>query len=111
VLRCSTITVVLNIPGPTVAVVVDPVSDFVGLVPEQDKAAPAFNALVDTPHITGIATLAQGDQARMLILLDIAALLASAKLGLEGLSVHWEPANNPFASLKQASPSCLKPGP
>lgn len=84
----ATITVVLNIPGRTVAVVVDSVSDVVGLVPEQVKAAPAFNALVDTSHITGIATLAQGDQARMLILLDIAALLASANLGLEDQSVH-----------------------
>jgi purine-binding chemotaxis protein CheW len=78
----ATVTVVLNVSGRTVGVVVDSVSDVVGLQPDQVKPAPAFNETVSATHITGIASITQNSQERMLILLDIEQLLSSPDIGL-----------------------------
>ncbi|HEY0819539.1 MAG TPA: chemotaxis protein CheW [Rhizobacter sp.] len=78
----ATVTIVLNVRGRTVGVTVDSVSDVIGLQQDQIKPVPAFNQGVAVGHITGIATLRQGDGDRTLILLDIEQLLSGADIGL-----------------------------
>lgn len=77
-----TITVVLNLADRIVGVVVDSVSDVVALAASQIKPAPAFNDTVDASFIAGIGTPDSGPEARMLVLLDIEKLMASAAMGL-----------------------------
>ena len=77
-----TVTVVLNMNGQTVGVVVDSVSDVVAFSPGQIRPVPAFNGTIDTGHITGIATLRQGGSDRMLILVDIEQLVVKTHVGL-----------------------------
>lgn len=77
-----TVTVVLNVAGRTVGAVVDSVSDVLELEPEQIKPAPEFNGNIDAGKIIGLGTVKQGDQERMLILLDIEKLMTSADMGL-----------------------------
>lgn len=82
----STVVVVLNLGGRVVGAVVDGVSDVMELGADQIKPAPALKTSAGTPYITGIATVrqAQGDEVveRMLILLDIEALMAAGDSGL-----------------------------
>ena len=78
----DTVTVVLGVGVCTVGAVVDAVSDVVALTAEQIKPAPAFSGAVESGHITGIATLGEGERARMLILLDIDQLMACESIGL-----------------------------
>jgi purine-binding chemotaxis protein CheW len=78
----STVTIVLNIAGRTVGMVVDSVSDVLELDSAQIKAAPEFNGAVDANYITGLGTAKLGDTERMLILMDIQALMQSAEMGL-----------------------------
>ena len=77
-----TVVIVLNVRGRVVGAVVDSVSDVLALKPEQINAAPEMNATVDTNYITGIASVSE----RMLILMDIDALMSSADMGL--MDVH-----------------------
>lgn len=77
-----TVTVVLNVAGRTVGAIVDSVSDVIQLVRSQVKPAPEFNGAIDAAHITGLGTVRQGERERMLILLDIEKLMASANIGL-----------------------------
>lgn len=72
----DTVTVVSNLMGRTVGVVVDSVNDVVALTAEDVRPAPEFGGPMDTRHITGIATVAQGERQRMLILLDLETLLS-----------------------------------
>jgi len=58
--------------------VVDSVSDVLELSSELIKPAPEMNTTVDTGFITGIASVGE----RMLILMDIEALMSSADMGL-----------------------------
>jgi chemotaxis signal transduction protein len=58
------------------------VSDVVTLTGEQIKPAPEFSGAVNAGHISGIATLGEGERARMLILLDIKQLMACESIGL-----------------------------
>ena len=67
----STVTIVLTVAGRVVGVVVDSVSDVLQLSQEQIQPPPAFNGCVQAGHITGVATVMNGDTKRMLILLDI----------------------------------------
>jgi purine-binding chemotaxis protein CheW len=80
-----TVVVVLNVRGRVVGVVVDSVSDVLELGREQIKPAPALSARIDTGFITGIGSVG-GDGGnggdRMLILIDIEALMTSADMGL-----------------------------
>ena len=46
------------------------------------KPVPAFSGAVDAGHITGIATLGDGERRRMLILLDIEQLMGCESIGL-----------------------------
>ena len=73
-----TVVIVLNIMGRVVGAVVDSVSDVMELSSQAIKPAPSMNAQVDMSFITGIANV--GD--RMLILMDIQALMSTADMGL-----------------------------
>jgi purine-binding chemotaxis protein CheW len=73
-----TVVIVLNIRGRVVGAVVDSVSDVLELPVEAVRPAPEIDAAVDTSHITGIANVAD----RMLILMDIDALMSSPDMGL-----------------------------
>ena len=73
-----TVVIVLNVHGRVVGAVVDSVSDVLELNQEQINAAPEMNTSLDTSYITGIASTAE----RMLILMDIQALMSSADMGL-----------------------------
>ena len=73
-----TVVIVLNVHGRVVGAVVDSVSDVLELAAEVIKPAPEMNTTVDTGFITGIASVGE----RMLILMDIEALMSSADMGL-----------------------------
>ena len=73
-----TVVIVLNVHGRVVGAVVDSVSDVLELSSELIKPAPEMNTTVDTGFITGIASVGE----RMLILMDIEALMSSADMGL-----------------------------
>jgi purine-binding chemotaxis protein CheW len=77
-----TVTVVLNVAGRTVGAVVDSVSDVVELADEQIKPAPQFSSAVDADYIVGIGAIRQGDQERMLILVNIEKLMTGPGMGL-----------------------------
>ena len=81
-----TVVVVLNVRGRVVGAVVDSVSDVLQLGSDGIKPAPALASSVDSAYITGIGTIktGQGDDKseRMLILMDIEALMSSADMGL-----------------------------
>jgi purine-binding chemotaxis protein CheW len=73
-----TVVIVLNVRGRVVGAVVDSVSDVLQLSTELIKPAPEMNTTVDTSFITGIASVGE----RMLILMDIEALMSGADMGL-----------------------------
>ena len=73
-----TVVIVLNVRGRVVGAVVDSVSDVLELASELIKPAPEMNTSMDTSFITGIASVGE----RMLILMDIEALLGSSVIGL-----------------------------
>ncbi len=77
-----TVVVVLNVRGRVVGAVVDSVSDVLALKKDDVKPAPELNTTVDSSFITGIGTIKNGDVERMLILMDIEALMSSADMGL-----------------------------
>lgn len=78
----QTVTIVLNIGGKVIGVVVDGVSDVVALKGVDIKVPPAMGDALATDYVTGIATVTQADQERMLILMDIERLLRGEELGL-----------------------------
>lgn len=78
----STVTVILNMGRSVMGVVVDAVSDVVELTPEQIRPAPEFDNAIGVNFITGIGAIEQGEQQRMLILVDIERLMTSAEMGL-----------------------------
>lgn len=71
----NTVTVVVNVAGRTLGLVVDGVSDVVALTREQVQPRPGLGGQVDVNHIVGLATLESADGPRMLMLMDLAALL------------------------------------
>ena len=73
-----TVVIILNVRGTVMGVVVDAVADVVALTREAIKPAPQFQSQLDAAFVTGIASL--GD--RMLIVMDIEALLSSDEIGL-----------------------------
>jgi len=73
-----TVVIVLNVRGRVVGAVVDSVSDVLELSGDTIRPAPATNSTIDTSYITGIGSVAE----RMLILMDIEALMSSADMGL-----------------------------
>jgi purine-binding chemotaxis protein CheW len=75
-------TIVLNVVGRMIGVVVDAVSDVVDLKREQIMPAPCLAAVPGAECITGIGQMQQGSAKRMLILLDAERLLRGADFGL-----------------------------
>ena len=73
-----TVVIVLNVRGRVVGAVVDSVSDVLALSGDAIRPAPGMNASIDTSFITGIGCVAE----RMLILMDIEALMSSSDMGL-----------------------------
>jgi purine-binding chemotaxis protein CheW len=73
-----TVVIVLNVRGRVVGAVVDSVSDVLELAGEAIRPAPQLNANIDAGFITGIGSVAD----RMLILMDIEALMGSSDMGL-----------------------------
>ena len=73
-----TVVIVLNIGKQVVGMVVDSVSDVLTLMPEQLQPVPEFNSAVDGDHMLAIGTVNE----RMLTLIDIEKLMASAEMGL-----------------------------
>jgi purine-binding chemotaxis protein CheW len=79
-----TVVIVLNVKGRVVGAVVDSVSDVLELSKDAIKPAPEMSSAIDTSFITGIGSVAE----RMLILMDIEGLMASAEMGLIGETRH-----------------------
>jgi purine-binding chemotaxis protein CheW len=74
-----TVVIVLNVRGRVVGAVVDSVSDVMQLAEQAIQPAPEMSsAVVDTTYITGIANV----NDRLLILMDIEALMGSSEMGL-----------------------------
>ena len=73
-----TVVIVLNVHDRVVGAVVDSVSDVLALSQDLIKPAPEMNGSVDASFITGIASVSE----RMLILMDIEALMSSEDMGL-----------------------------
>ena len=82
-----TVVIVLNVKGRVVGAVVDSVSDVLELSADTIKPAPEMSSAIDSGFITGIGAVKNGDAERMLILMDIESLMASADMGLIN-SVH-----------------------
>ncbi|ATU66534.1 chemotaxis protein CheW [Piscinibacter gummiphilus] len=74
----NTVVIVLAITGRVVGVVVDGVSDVIAIGPKQLRPAPEFNARLERRHVMAIGAV----DRRMLILVDIDALLGEPSLGL-----------------------------
>lgn len=79
-----TVVIVLNVHGRVVGAVVDSVSDVLELSKEAIKPAPEMNTSVDANFITGIGSVSD----RMLILMDIEALMSSEDMGLISNMAH-----------------------
>lgn len=79
-----TVVIILNVSGRVMGIVVDGVSDVITLAAEQIKPAPDFAANLDTDYIIGLGTVDE----RMLILMDIEALMCSAEIGLTDRNIH-----------------------
>jgi purine-binding chemotaxis protein CheW len=77
----ATVTVVLNVGGKIVGVVVDSVSDVLELKQDDVKPFPGMSTSIEVSCITGIGSLKHDGHERMLILLDITALIADIKNG------------------------------
>jgi purine-binding chemotaxis protein CheW len=72
-----TVVIILNIAQHVIGMVVDSVSEVVTLEADQIRPAPAMGTL-DAAYLRGLGTVGE----RMLILLDIDALMQSDELGL-----------------------------
>ena len=72
-----TVVIVLNIAHHVIGMVVDSVSEVVTLAADEIRPAPAMGSL-DAGYLRGLGTVGE----RMLILLDIDALMQSEELGL-----------------------------
>jgi len=77
-----TVVIVLNVKGRVVGAVVDSVSDVLELAADAIKPAPELSSSVDAGFITGIGSVKSDNRDRMLILMDIESLMASADMGL-----------------------------
>jgi purine-binding chemotaxis protein CheW len=73
-----TVVIILNVRGTVIGAVVDAVSDVVTLTTESIKAAPQFETSIDSRFITGLADVGE----RMLIVMNIEALMSNAEMGM-----------------------------
>jgi len=74
----STVMIVLDINGRPIGILVDAVSDVVALSPDEIRAAPPMQGVIDAGFIRGLAPV----EGRMLILLDITRLMSSREMAL-----------------------------
>lgn len=73
-----TVVIILNLHQRIVGIVVDSVSDVMGLMPEQLREAPDIESVIDADAVIGLGSLGE----RMLILLDIEKLMSGIDMGL-----------------------------
>lgn len=73
-----TVVIILNVRGTVIGAVVDSVSDVVTLSAEAIKPAPQFETAIDARFITGLANVGE----RMLIVMNMEALLSNAEMGM-----------------------------
>lgn len=73
-----TVVIVLKVADMLLGAVVDAVADVVALQDDAIKPAPRFQGPVDAAFVRGMATV----DGQMLIVVDIAALLSPAEMGL-----------------------------
>ncbi|MFG6465786.1 chemotaxis protein CheW [Roseateles sp. BYS87W] len=71
----NTVTIVVNVAGRTVGLVVDAVSDVLALTPKQVKPRPALGRQTQADFIVGLAHVSHGDVHRLLLLMDLPTLL------------------------------------
>jgi purine-binding chemotaxis protein CheW len=76
-----TVVIILNVRGQVVGAVVDSVSDVVELGSDQVRPAPDVSADPDGNFVAGLGSIGNGEQQRMLVLIDIEKLMAGADLG------------------------------
>jgi purine-binding chemotaxis protein CheW len=79
-----TVVIILNITGRIVGMVVDGVSDVIGLTADEMRPAPEFSASCDTRYITALGTV----EDRMLILVDIEKLMTGEDMALMSGAAH-----------------------
>lgn len=79
-----TVVIILNIGGTVIGAVVDSVSDVVTLSAQSIKSAPQFETALDSRYITGLANV--GD--RMLIVMNMDALMSNAEMGMMASAVR-----------------------
>lgn len=79
-----TVVIILNVGGRVMGIVVDGVSDVIGLDMDHVRPTPEFGSIIDTKYITGLGTI----DDRMLILVDIEKLMASEDMGLVDQAVN-----------------------
>lgn len=92
----ATVTIVLNVDDRVVGVVVDSVSDVIGIRGDDVKPAPEVACAADARYITGVATLrTDGGMERMLLLLDVASLIASEETGASPTLAPLRPLGSP----------------
>ncbi len=73
-----TVVIILNVRGTVIGAVVDSVSDVVTLGADAIKPAPQFETTLDTRFITGLASVGE----RMLIVMNMEALMSNAEMGM-----------------------------
>jgi purine-binding chemotaxis protein CheW len=73
-----TVVIILKLIGTVIGAVVDAVSDVVNLDATMIKDAPQFESAIDGRFILGLANVAE----RMLIVMNMEALLSNAELGM-----------------------------
>ena len=73
-----TVVIILNVRGTVIGAVVDAVSDVVTLTSQSIKPAPQFETSIDSRFITGLANMGE----RMLIVMNMEALLSNAEMGM-----------------------------
>lgn len=73
-----TVVIILNVHRRVVGIVVDSVSDVLSLADGQIRPAPEFSATLATQYVKGLGAIDE----RMLILIDIEALIGSTDMGL-----------------------------
>jgi purine-binding chemotaxis protein CheW len=71
----DTVTIVVTVEGRVFGLVVDSVSDVAALDPARIQPRPSLRSGRDTDFIVGLARLDTADGQRLLLLMDLAALL------------------------------------
>ena len=72
------VVIILNLRNRVVGIVVDSVSDVMELAPDNIRAAPDIESVIENDCILGLGSVGE----RMLILLDIEKLMSSVDMGL-----------------------------